>query len=147
MITGRTSGSLGGPNAGSNDAYLARYDGEGDRLWIRQFGTSAWDQARALAPDGAAGVMVAGYTTGSLGGPNAGGYDVFLARYEIDSCYADCDRSTGNGVLDIFDYLCFQNSLVNGDPYACDCDTSTGPGVCDMSDFLCFQKAFMAGCP
>ncbi|MCH7793015.1 MAG: hypothetical protein IID31_12140 [Planctomycetes bacterium] len=147
IITGRTSGSLGGPNVGSSDGFLARFNSKGDRLWVRQFGTSAWDQARALAPDGAGGVMVAGYTTGSLGGPNAGDYDVFLARYEIDSCYPDCDRSTGNGVLDIFDFLCFQNSFVIGDPFACDCDTSTGPGVCDLSDFLCFQKAFMAGCP
>ena len=90
--------------------------------------------------------MVAGYTGGSLGGPNAGSFtgDVFLARYEIDSCYADCDP---NGVLDVFDFLCFQNSFVQGDPYACDCDTSTGPAVCDMLDFLCFQRAFMAGCP
>ena len=62
------------------------------------------------------------------------------------NCYADCD---GSGMLDIFDFLCFQNSFVNGEPYACDCDTSTGtnPPVCDIFDFLCFQNAFVAGCP
>ena len=59
-------------------------------------------------------------------------------------CYPDCDP---NGVLDIFDFLCFQNSFVNGEPYACDCDTSTGPLVCDLFDFLCFQGAFVGGCP
>ncbi len=63
------------------------------------------------------------------------------------TCYADCDQSTGVGVLDVFDFLCFQNSFVNAEPYACDCDTSTGPGVCDIFDFLCFQDAFVAGCP
>lgn len=62
-------------------------------------------------------------------------------------CYADCDQSTGPGVLDIFDFLCFQNAYVALDPYACDCDTSTGPGVCDLFDFLCFQNAFTLGCP
>jgi len=62
-------------------------------------------------------------------------------------CYADCDQSTGAGVLDIFDFLCFQDTFVAGDPYACDCDTSTGPLVCDIFDFLCFQDAFVAGCP
>jgi Bacterial Ig domain len=62
-------------------------------------------------------------------------------------CYADCDASTGAGVLDIFDFLCFQNSFVAGEPYACDCDTSTGSGVCDIFDFLCFQDAFVSGCP
>jgi probable HAF family extracellular repeat protein len=63
------------------------------------------------------------------------------------ACYADCDTSTGVGVLDVFDFLCFQNAFVSGDPYACDCDTSTGPLVCDVFDFLCFQDAFVAGCP
>jgi Bacterial Ig domain len=62
-------------------------------------------------------------------------------------CYADCDQSTGPGVLDVFDFLCFQNSFVSGEPYACDCDTSTGMGVCDVFDFLCFQDAFVGGCP
>lgn len=68
-------------------------------------------------------------------------------RWGCESCYADCDDSTGSGVLDIFDFLCFQNSFVSGDPYACDCDTATGPGVCDILDFVCFQSAFAAGCP
>jgi FG-GAP repeat len=62
-------------------------------------------------------------------------------------CYADCESGTGPGVLDIFDFLCFQNSFVNGEPYACDCDASTGPSVCDIFDFLCFQSAFTNGCP
>jgi hypothetical protein len=63
-------------------------------------------------------------------------------------CYADCDQSTGVGVLDIFDFLCFQDSFVNSDPYACDCDITTGtsPPVCDIFDFLCFQNQFVAGC-
>jgi hypothetical protein len=62
-------------------------------------------------------------------------------------CYPDCDTTTGQGVLDIFDFLCFQNRFDAGSAYACDCDTSTGPGVCDIFDFLCFQNAFDAGCP
>ncbi len=71
-----------------------------------------------------------------------------IARWRCQpNCYADCDQSTGAGNLDIFDFLCFQNSFVSGEPYACDCDTSTGPGVCDIFDFLCFQNAFVAGCP
>ncbi|MCH7792817.1 MAG: VCBS repeat-containing protein [Planctomycetes bacterium] len=56
-------------------------------------------------------------------------------------CYADCDP---NGVLDIFDFLCFQNSFVLGEPYACDCDPDP---ACDIFDFLCFQNAFVGGCP
>ena len=63
------------------------------------------------------------------------------------ACYADCDTSTGQGTLDIFDFLCFQSAFVSGNAYACDCDTTTGPGVCDIFDFLCFQSHFVEGCP
>ncbi|MFG0284830.1 MAG: GC-type dockerin domain-anchored protein, partial [Phycisphaerales bacterium JB039] len=64
-----------------------------------------------------------------------------LLGYTYDaSCYPDCD---GNGVLDFFDFLCFQNAFATGDMYA-DCD---GNGLLDFFDFLCFQNAFAAGCP
>lgn len=62
------------------------------------------------------------------------------------TCYADCDATTGRGVLDIFDFLCFGSRFAMSDPYACDCDQSTGPGVCDVFDFLCFHSAFARGC-
>lgn len=87
-----------------------------------------------------------------LGMPDSGSgakpiVDMGAYERQEDSCYADCDQSTGAGTLDIFDFLCFQNSFVNGETYACDCDTSTGNGVCDVFDFLCFQNAFVGGCP
>jgi hypothetical protein len=46
-------------------------------------------------------------------------------------------------VLDVFDFLCFQDAFVAMDPYA-DCDGNT---VFDVFDFLCFQDAFVVGCP
>jgi hypothetical protein len=63
---------------------------------------------------------------------------------QVTDCYADCD---GNGALDIFDFLCFQNAFLSGrplypDPYA-DCD---GDGRLTFEDFLCFQNSFLAGC-
>jgi hypothetical protein len=54
-------------------------------------------------------------------------------------CYADCD---GNGALDVFDFLCFQDAFTSAAPYA-DCD---GNGALDVFDFLCFQDAFVQGC-
>jgi len=56
------------------------------------------------------------------------------------ACYPDC---TGEGTLDIFDFLCFQDAFTVADPYA-DC---TGEGTFDIFDFLCFQDAFTIGCP
>jgi len=62
-------------------------------------------------------------------------------------CYADCDSSSGLGVLDIFDFICFQDEFVSGTFYACDCSRATGASVCDIFDFLCFQDRFVSGCP
>jgi hypothetical protein len=81
-VCGETYGSLGGPFSGVVDGWFARYDGAGNRLWIRQLGTSTSDEAYAAAPDGSGGLYVGGYTMGSLGGPNAGSGDGWLARYD-----------------------------------------------------------------
>ena len=59
--------------------------------------------------------------------------------WRLTACGADCD---GSGVLDFFDFLCFQNHFAAGDPYA-DCDAS---GALDFFDFLCFQNLFAGGC-
>ncbi len=81
-VCGATLLNLGGPSAGNYDAWLARYDGSGNRIWIRQFGTINYDAAHAVTQDGASGLFVAGYTNGSLGAPNAGQSDAWLARYD-----------------------------------------------------------------
>lgn len=73
--------------------------------------------------------------------------EMLYDNIKVDYCYADCDQHTGRGVLDVFDFLCFGNLLMQGSPYACECDTSTGIGVCDVFDLLCFGSAFSAGCP
>ena len=96
-----------------------------------------------IDPDAAITVPPAAFEVDYVDGPIRGGGATII----VDGCYADCDQSTGVGVLDIFDFLCFQNGFVLGDPFACDCDTTTGPNVCDLLDFLCFQNAFVAGCP
>jgi len=80
-VGGWTSGSLRGLSAGANDAWLARYDGAGNQLWIQQFGTSVGDLLFGAAADGSGGVYVTGATRGSLGGPLVGGLDVWLAHY------------------------------------------------------------------
>jgi hypothetical protein len=61
-------------------------------------------------------------------------------RFVSGPCYADCN---GDGVLDFFDFLCFQNAFLALDPWA-DCN---GDGLLDFFDFLCFQNSFLTGCP
>lgn len=95
------------------------------------------DEVRILASD--ATVPFEGLESFSM---SARGIDQMILLDEsfgID-CIADCD---GDGVLDIFDFLCFLNLFDQGDP-AADCD---GDGQLDFLDFLCYLNAFDAGCP
>lgn len=86
-ITGHTSGSLDGPNAGSQDAFLARYDAGGTKLWTRQFGTGSSDEAFGVSVDTGGNAYVTGYTYGNLGGTNAGTRDAFLTKYDASGTW------------------------------------------------------------
>jgi hypothetical protein len=62
------------------------------------------------------------------------------------TCYANCDGSTATPVLNVNDFVCFQQRFAAGDPYA-NCDGSTTAPVLNVNDFVCFQQQFAAGCP
>jgi hypothetical protein len=146
VIGGDTEGNLGGPTAGQRDAWAAWYDSAGNRLWLTQWGTDADDWLYSAAPDGDCGIVLLGTTTGSLGGPNAGGMDVWLAlRTPFSACYANCDASCVPPLLNVLDFTCFLNKFAAGDPYA-NCDHSTTPPVLNVLDFTCFLNQFAAGC-
>jgi len=81
-VTGRTAGNLGGTNAGNDDVFIRKYDASGTALWTRQFGTSSVDHSSAIVADGLGNIYVSGVTHGSLGGPNAGGMDGFIRKYD-----------------------------------------------------------------
>jgi hypothetical protein len=63
------------------DAVIRRYTTSGAVLWTRQFGTSGSESAADVAVDGSGNAYVVGSTTGSLGGPNGGGSDMFIRAY------------------------------------------------------------------
>jgi hypothetical protein len=76
------NGSFSGQtSAGSTDAFVSKFDLEGNIVWSRQFGTSAADYALGVAAD-TSGVYVVGYTSGGLQGANAGGEDAFVRKYD-----------------------------------------------------------------
>ena len=114
---------------------IARWDGAN---WSDvSFGVDG--EVFALAP---ANIRGPGLYVGGIFNVAGGRDSPRIAKWAgCEVCYADCD---GNGELDIFDFLCFQNSFVLGEPYACDCDPDP---ACDIFDFLCFQSAFVTGCP
>jgi hypothetical protein len=77
-VTGSTDGSLGGPNAGSTDTFVAKYDGAGNQLWILQLGTSGGDSASGAAAGGNGIVYIAGITGDGGRGSLLG--DAFVAK-------------------------------------------------------------------
>jgi hypothetical protein len=81
-ISGYTRGSLGGPNAGGEDAFLAKYDAAGSMQWLKQLGTSGHENGRSVLADGLDGVYLIGTTFGDLGATNAGIRDAYLAKYD-----------------------------------------------------------------
>ena len=82
FLTGQANRDLGGPYAGRNDAFLAKYDTVGNLLWTTQLGTAGDDVSYSVAVFGANDVFISGMTEGNLGGPRGGSLDAFLAKYD-----------------------------------------------------------------
>ena len=95
--------------------------------WIKQLGSSSWDNAESVISDGKGGVFVAGSTGGSINGqPSNGEGDAFIANYnsngqevwtkQIGSSswdYANSIISDGNGGVFVAGST---NGSINGQP-------------------------------
>src|SRR5690606_17400978 len=81
-ISGDTRGSLDGPNAGSADAFVSKYDAAGNLQWTRQLGTNGGDVSYGVSADDLGNVYISGETWGDLGGPSAGDADAFVSKYD-----------------------------------------------------------------
>ena len=93
-LVGYTLDDLGGENAGelmngtmpivSTDAWIAKYDSNGNQQWLQQFGSGDFDEAFAIATDRDSNVYTSGWTLGDLGGENTGLYDIWVAKNDTD---------------------------------------------------------------
>ncbi len=84
-VVGYTDGTFPGErNWGGRDAFLRKYDADGNAIWTRQFGSPADDRALALAADASAGYVVGGTDGLFPGGTTSGGPDAFLRKYDAD---------------------------------------------------------------
>jgi hypothetical protein len=83
-VGGGTEGSLFGANSGSIDAFVAKYDSNGNLLWGRQFGSAGTDSGNSIACDDAGNVYIEGCTWGNLGGTFYGDYDTYVCKYDTD---------------------------------------------------------------
>jgi uncharacterized protein (TIGR03437 family) len=72
----------GFPATAAADAFVRKYDGNGNEVWTRLFGTQNTDHAVSVAVD-STGVYVAGTTNGQLG-IGSGGTDGFVRKFDLD---------------------------------------------------------------
>ena len=87
-VTGYVQESVeGNPWLGTGDNILAKYDSEGQRQWLKQWGTGNADTGHAVTCDPVGSVYVGGYSNGELYGPKNGGRDIFLAKYGGDGTF------------------------------------------------------------
>lgn len=82
-VVGGTQGALFGANNLQFDAWIAKFDKDGNVLWTRQPRTERDDIANAVATDKHGNVYVVGQTDGSLAGPNPseGTRDAWIIKY------------------------------------------------------------------
>jgi len=84
-VVGDTTGVLPGQTrVAGRDAFICRYNSDGNVAWIRQFGTALGDRAKAVGadPDGNA------YVAGVLETNSSGYGDIFLCKYDPDGTEA-----------------------------------------------------------
>lgn len=91
-VAGSTEGGVN--HAGGKDAYVRRYDSDGNFLWQRQFGTVLEDTCTDISLDGFGNAYVTGYTRGGIGGSNVGNHDAYIKKISADG-FDQWTRSLG----------------------------------------------------
>ena len=109
---GTTAGALPGQTpAGTPDAFLRKYDLNGNEFWTRQFGTPGIDQAFGVVTD-VSGVYVSGRVDGALPGQaHAGGADAFVRKYDADG-NEFWTRQFGTSLFDLARGVSVRDSVV-----------------------------------
>ncbi|NEQ43480.1 MAG: hypothetical protein F6K00_07940 [Leptolyngbya sp. SIOISBB] len=106
---------------GVYDAWVSRFDENGEQIFLEQFGSVNYDFAWGIDTDSQDNAYISGLTAGDILGPdgepvasNAGFNDVFLAKYTKDGTFAwvkqfgtegDDGQFLGDIVVDAFDNI------------------------------------------
>jgi hypothetical protein len=84
FFSGTTDGDIGGPNAGVTDAFVGKFNSNGDLLWTRQFGTDRHNASRDVQSDGLGNVYVPSETQVSVPWASWGQMDAGLSKYDTN---------------------------------------------------------------
>ena len=111
FVTGDTYENFGPeyPNLGKRDAYLSKYDPDGELMWTVPLGTEDFDYGFCLTVDAEGNCYVGGQTKGSLTpnqivGNGETEHDAFLAKISSEG-FCLWIRQFGSTQLDPY-YLC-----------------------------------------
>ena len=118
-VAGEVEGTLPGEtSAGGIDAFVRKYDSDGNVLWTDQFGTAGVDVAYGISTTpsltGEVSIYVVGATGGTFPGEtSAGADDFFIRKYDSDGnlLATEQDGTSGADIL---------------------CGISTSPGLTDL---------------
>ncbi|NBO83378.1 MAG: hypothetical protein EBU75_11305, partial [Betaproteobacteria bacterium] len=85
-VAGVTEGNLDGQTSnGGGDAFLTKFDVNGNKLWTSLVGSESEDWAWSLSSGNDGAIYLAGHAEGSLDGqPHHGGADAFVSRYDAN---------------------------------------------------------------
>lgn len=81
-VTGVTTGISGKKNFGKEDFFLAKYSPQGDKIWIKQFGSDSTDKALGIFADSNGYIYLTGATMGTLGKSSYGSQDAFILKLD-----------------------------------------------------------------
>jgi hypothetical protein len=139
-----TFGSTTLTNAGSYDVFLAKYNSNGNVLWAKSAGGTGSDYAYSIAVD----TLGNTYLTGSFQSPtltfgsttliNAGYYDLFLTKYDINGnvLWAKGSGGTSNDIAWSVAVDASGNSIMAGSFYSANLTfgstTLTNAGLTDI---------------
>jgi len=118
-VAGCTDGALPGwTNSGLTDAFVRRYDANGQHLWTRQFGSIQDDSAKAISST-STGIYVAGNTEGTLPGPNSSGTGTAFVRSYLPNGNEGWTRQFGDHISASVNDICAisPNIYVTGKTY------------------------------
>ena len=84
-----TFGNITLTSAGDYDIFIAKYDADGNFLWVVQAGGPDWDYGYGIATDGSGNSIVTGYfqgtaTFGDTTLTSAGAYNIFIAKIDFN---------------------------------------------------------------
>jgi hypothetical protein len=100
FMWGYTTGDLAAPSTSGFDAFISKYNDQGQLQWTRQLGTfSLYDSFGGVSADGLGNVYFAGHAQRTLAGGNIGPSDAIVGKFSANGDLV-WNRQYGTGEMD-----------------------------------------------